>query len=163
VSTPPSDNDKDLQAVEEILHTLAPVPVPSSLRRDFTHRLNQLSQRSDSMRLWLVAAAAAAVCIAAAPLAFRRTEPTGQSAEDTPGASAFEGFSLAEAPADLEETTEVLEIEDAGTTPMHGEAYRIVKVTLVHRTWDSALGVPPGRVLSERRSRSYLAVPLEIF
>ncbi len=61
------------------------------------------------------------------------------------------------------ETTDVVGVEDAGTTPTENGAYRIVLVTLVHRMWETAGDVAGERVLSERTIRSYIAVPLEIF
>ncbi len=113
------------------------------------------------MRLWI--AAAAAVLISSAPFAFLGTGPADQPTEGVAGAAAFEDFPSADVPYSPEETTEVLDVEDAGTTPMHDEAYRLARVTLVHRTWDVAVGNSSERMLSERTSQSDLAVPIEIF
>jgi hypothetical protein len=112
--------------------------------------------------------AAAAAMVAAGGVAFwwaasRVDSNKGPAAEVLAGASPVEEDPEAVTAGGVVETTDVVGMQDAGTTPTQGGAYRIVLVTFVHRMWDAAESASGGKMLSERTSQSYLAVPLEIF
>ena len=65
--------------------------------------------------------------------------------------------------SDWIETTDVIAAEDAGTVPSDDGLYRIVRVMLVHRTFDPTVDADPVRIIEERTSEQYVAIPLEIF
>jgi hypothetical protein len=160
-----SESGKDCEALEEFLRGLTPAALPDGLRRDLFARLGETPRRSLFERWWR---AAAAVLVAAGTLAFWWAGSGGESNRGT-AAPFLAGLSPVEEDPDagtaggVVETTDVVGLQDAGTTPTQSGAYRIVLVTFVHRMWDAAEGAPEGKVLSESTSQSYLAVPLEIF
>jgi hypothetical protein len=160
-----SESGKDCEAVEELLRGLTPAALPDGLRRDLFVRFGETPRRSVFARWWM---AAAAVLVGAGALAFWWAGSGGESNRGTAapflaGLSPVEEDPAAGTAGGVVETTDVVGLQDAGTTPTQSGAYRIVLVTFVHRMWDAAEGADEEKVLSERTSQSYLAVPLEIF
>jgi hypothetical protein len=161
VNTPRPEPSEDFEGVEELLRVLAPTPVPSEIQRKLIGRMQRAGRRANHAPLWL--AAAAVLVVAAAPFVYRGSRQAVESGETPAANPGQQGDSHAQTPAMVEETTDVFEVQDAGTTPMQDGAYRIVRITFIHRTWDIAGGNPLGRVLSKRTSQGYMAVPLEVF
>ena len=166
MSTRDSDNRQKGEAVENLLRAFTPAALPPSLCQGLFVRIEETRRRSVRTRLWL--AAAAAVLVAVVPLRLwwagsggaSKAEPVGTALADaTAGGNDLD----ANVSGEVLETTDVVGVQDAGTTPTQGGAYRIVLVTFVHRTWDAAGDPPERKVLSEQTSQSYVAVPLEIF
>jgi len=160
-----SERGEDPDAVERFLREVGPAELPLNLRQNLFVRMEESRRRSIRVRLWL---AAAAILVTAVPLGFWWAGAGGESKETAAelsllAASALEDEPNVNAADDVLETTDVVALQDAGTTPTQSGAYRIVLVTFVHRMWDAAGDAPDARVLSERTSQSYVAVPLEIF
>ncbi len=151
--------------MEDFLRELTPAEVPPEVRRALFVGMDEARRRAIRTRVWLAAAAA---LVAAVPLGLWWVRAGGEerrpSADTALRAVPSEGADQLAEPADeVMETTDVVGMQDAGTTPTESGAYRIVLVTFVHRMWGAGENLPEGRVLSERTSQSYVAVPLEIF
>lgn len=157
------DPGEDCEGVEQLLRVLTPAPVPSGLQHELAKQMEQNRRRSNRAHQWL--AAAAALLAGAALFTSRQQWQAEKKADASVPAAATGNASDAGALASehVEETTEVIDLEDAGTTPLHDGAYRIVRVTFLHRIRDAAGGNPAGRILLERTSQGYMALPLEIF
>ena len=160
-----SESGKDGEAVEEFLRGMTPAALPADLQRNVFVLVGKTRRRPTREHWWMAAAAA---LVAAGALA-SWWAGSGVNLNKNPAVAVLAGALPVEDDPDarlvggMVETTDVVDLQDAGTTPTQSGAYRIVLVTLVHRMWDAAKGAPDGKVLSERTSQSYLAVPLEIF
>ena len=160
-----TDGGDSPDELEDYLRGFAPAEIPSELRRDLVSRMWKSSRFQVRKRMLRVAAAA---LVAVVPL-WVWWAHVGDDAQQIHAGTALSTVSplqgdLQENAADeTHETTDVVGLQDAGTTPTESGAYRIVLVTFVHRMRETAGSVSGGRVLSERTSQSYVAVPLEIF
>ncbi len=157
------DSGDGLSAFEARLRGSLPAPLPEGF-------FSQMEERVAARKAWsfvrLGWVAAAALLIIGFWIGFETMErPREGGLSSVPGVSLEMPASplLTVADDGLVETTDVIGAEDAGTVPSDEGFYRIVRVTLVHRTVGRTMEADVPRVLSEETSEQYVAVPLEIF
>ena len=152
-----------MSAFEARLQGSLPAPLPEGF-------LSQMEERVAARKAWsfvrLGWVAAAALLITGCWIGFQTMERSGEGGfSSVPEVSLGMPVSSVLTVADdgLVETTDVIGAEDAGTVPSDEGLYRIVRVTLVHRTVGQTMEAELPRVISEETSEQYVAVPLEIF
>ena len=147
--------DEDLQRVEERLLRVRPARMPLPYEEGLMNLSRAGGRSRQTWAVWALAASFAfASLVGWMSLEHAPDEAQRAAVDPTNGGMAV---------ADVLEMTDVLNAEEAGTAPATDGIYRIMKVTLVHRTLEVSEGAVDARVISERTSHQFVALPLEIF